>query len=410
MPQFQYQATTPQGKIIEGVREAGEERAVVAWLHKQGYIPLSVALPHRREAAPTRKWLSLPALPWSGHISQRDLLLLTRELATMLSAGLPLDRALAILVGLTAKAELSRVVAEVLKAVQQGQSLAEALAEYPHIFPPLYINMARAGEAGGFLETALQRVAEYLERAQEVQEEVKSALAYPVILVLFGTGAIVCMFIFVLPRFAGLFADSGQTLPASTQFMLTTSEVLRAYWWGFLLFGVGSVFGWRRYVATPQGRLTWDGFCLRLVLLGPLLQKREVGRFSRTLSTLLSSGVPLLQGLEIVEAVIENKVIGQAVKEVRAGVREGQGIAAPLGRTGVFPTMALQLIGVGEETGRLDEMLKQVADYFERETQQQIRRMTSLVEPVLLLTMGLIIGFVVISMLVGIFSMNDMAL
>ena len=224
--------------------------------------------------------MSLPALPWSGRITQRDVLLLTRELATMLSAGLPLDRALAVLVGLASKAELSRVVAEVLKVVQQGKSLADALAQYPKIFPPLYLNMVRAGEIGGFLETALQRLTEYLERAQEVQEEVKSALAYPVILVLFGTGAIVFMFLFILPRFAGLFADSGQALPAATRFMLATSEILRSYWWGFLVCGVGSVFGWRRYVATPQGRLAWDGFRLRLALLGPLLQKREVGRFS----------------------------------------------------------------------------------------------------------------------------------
>ena len=270
--------------------------------------------------------------------------------------------------------------------------------------------MVRAGEVGGFLETALQRLTEHLERAQEVQEEVKSALTYPVLLVLFGAGAIVFMFLFILPRFAGLFADSGQTLPAATRFMLTTSAVLRSYWWAFLLAGAGGGFGWRRYVATPQGRLVWDGFCLRLALFGPLLQKREVGRFSRTLSTLLSSGVPLLQGLEVVEAVVENRVIRQAVREVRAGVREGQGLAAPLGRTGAFPPLALQMIGVGEETGRLDDMLEQVAEYFERETQRQIKRLTSLVEPVLLLTMGLIIGFVVIAMLAGIFSINDMPL
>ena len=411
MPQFQYQATTPHGQLIEGVREAEEERAVVAWLHTQGYIPLNVALPPGREAKPTRNWqLSLPDMPWSGRVSQRDVLLLTRELATMLAAGLPLDRALSALVGLTLKPALSRVAADVLKTVQQGQSLADALAQYPSIFPPLYLNMVRAGEVGGFLETSLQRLTEYLERAQEVQEEVKSALTYPVLLVLFGAGAIIFMFIFILPRFAGLFADSAQTLPAATRFMLVASEVLRSYWWGFLLAGAGGGLGWQRYVATPQGRLAWDGFRLRLLLLGPLLQKHEVGRFSRTLSTLLSSGVPLLQGLEVVEAVVENRVLRQAVKEVRAGVREGQGLAAPLGRTGAFPPLALQMIGVGEETGRLDDMLKQVADYFERETQRQIKRLTSLVEPVLLLTMGLVIGFVVIAMLAGIFSINDMPL
>ena len=409
MPQFQYQATTPQGKTIEGVMEAGEERAVVAWLHEQGYLPLQVALPGPPQPKTTRTRLSFPTLPWSGRVTQRDLLLVTRELATLISAGLPLDRALSVLAGLAAKAELRKVIEEILTAVQQGKSLAEALAEYPQIFPPLYINMVKAGEVGGFLETVLQRLAEYLEQAQEVQEEVKSAMAYPAILVFVGAGAIFFMFVLILPRFAGLFADSGQALPVSTQLMLAISGVLRSYWWLLLLLSGGSWWGWRHYVGTPHGRLVWDGWCLRIILLGPLLQKREVGRFARTLSTLLKSGVPLLQGLEVVEAVVGNQVIRHAVTDVRAGIREGQGMAGPLGRTGAFPTLALQMIAVGEETGRLDEMLGQVADYFEKETRQQIRRMTSLVEPVLLLTMGLVIGFVVVSMLVGIFSMNEMA-
>ena len=408
MPQFHYQATTPQGKIIEGVMEAGEERLVVSRLHDQGYLPLKINLPGPDTGKTAGQGLSLPALG-RGAVRQRDLLLLTQELATLLSAGLPLDRALSVLIGLTNKAQLRQAVEQILNNVKQGQSLAEALAEYPKIFPPLYVNMIKAGEMGGFLDTALERLAEYLERAQEVQEEVKSAIAYPAILVLVGGAAIVLMFTFVLPKFAVMFEDMGDALPLSTRFLLAVSYYLQTYWWLLMLSTVGGGYGVWRYIATPQGRFAWDGWSLRLVLIGQLLQKREVGRFARTLGTLLQSGVPLLQALELVEEVVGNQVISRSLKDVRAGIREGQGIAGPLGASGVFPSLALQMVSVGEETGRLDEMLMQVAAYYERDTQTQLRRLTSLVEPVLILTMGLIVGFVVIAMLLGVFSINDVS-
>ncbi|MGH7965187.1 MAG: type II secretion system F family protein [Candidatus Binatia bacterium] len=408
MSQFHYQATTPQGKVIEGMMEAAEERVVVARLHDQGYLPLRVSLPG--QAKPQSAWsLSLPTLPGRGTIRQHDLLVLTQELATLISAGLPLDRALSVLAGLTAKEELKKAVGQILRDVQQGKSLAEALAEYPKIFPPLYVNMVKAGEVGGFLDTALQRLAEYLEKAHEVQEQIKSALAYPIILTAVGGLSIIFMFTFILPRFAVLFDDVGQALPTPTRLLLALSHGLRAYWWTLALAGIGGWFGVRQYLATPQGRLAWDRWRLRLVLVGELLRKREVGRFARTLGTLLKSGVPLLQALEVVEEVAGNQIIRRALREVRVGVREGQGIAGPLGRSGVFPTLALQMISVGEETGRLDEMLLRVAEHYERDSYSQIRRLTSLVEPLLILTMGLVVGFVVISMLLGVFSINDVS-
>lgn len=408
MPQFHYQATTPQGKIIEGVMEAGEERLVVSRLHDQGYLPLKINLPGPGTGKTAGQGLSLPALG-RGAVRQRDLLLLTQELATLLSAGLPLDRALSVVIGLTNKAQLRQAVEQILNKVKEGKSLAEALADYPKIFPPLYVNMIKAGEMGGFLDTALERLAEYLERAQEVQEEVKSAIAYPAILVLVGGAAIVLMFTFVLPKFAVMFEDMGDALPLSTRFLLAVSYYLQTYWWLLMLSTVGGGYSVWRYISTPQGRFAWDGWSLRLVLIGQLLQKREVGRFARTLGTLLKSGVPLLQALELVEEVVGNQVISRSLKDVRAGIREGQGIAGPLGASGVFPSLALQMVSVGEETGRLDEMLMQVATYYERDTQTQLRRLTSLVEPVLILTMGLIVGFVVIAMLLGVFSINDVS-
>jgi general secretion pathway protein F len=413
MPQFHYQAATPQGKLIEGVMEAGEERMVASRLQDQGYVPLRITVPGQIPAktGTARRQLSLsalPALPRRGRVKQRDLQILTRELATLISAGLPLDRALSVVSNLADKAELKQAVGQILRSVQQGKSLTEALAEFPKIFPPLYVNMVKAGEVGGFLDTALQRLAEYLERAQEVQDEIKSALAYPVILVLVGGLSIVFMFTFVLPKFTALFKDMGEALPTSTSMLLAISNGLRSYWWVLVLVAVGSWLGFRQYVATPQGRFTWDRWRLRVAVFGDLVRKREVAHFARTLGTLVKSGVPLLQALEVVEEVAGNQVIRQALKEVRVGVREGQGIGGPLSRSGVFPTLALQMVSVGEETGRLDDMLMRVSEYYEKETHNQLRQLVSLLEPALIVVMGLIIGFIVVAMLLGIFSMNDL--
>lgn len=410
MPQFHYQATTPQGQIIEGVMEAGEERTVVARLHDQGYLPLRIGLPGQVKAKATFSRLALPELSFRGKVRQRDLLVLTQELATLISSGLPLDRALSVLNGLTVKEELKKAVSQILRAVQQGKSLAEALAEYPKIFPPLYINMVKAGEVGGFLETALQRLAEYMDRSQQVQDEIKSALTYPLLLSFTGGASIIILLTYVLPKFSSIFGDLGQALPTSTRVLLGISEGLRSYWWLLLMIGIGVWLGIRQYLATPQGRLLWDRWRLRMWLMGQLITKMEVGRFARTLGTLLKSGVPLLQALEVVQDIVGNEMVSRALKDVRVGVREGQGISGPLGRSGVFPTLALQMVSVGEETGRLDEMLMRVAEYYERDTFMQVKRLTSLLEPVLILVMGLAVGFVVISMLSAVFSINNVSI
>jgi len=410
MPQFHYQATTPQGKIVEGVMEASEERTVVARLHDQGYLPLRIGLPGQGRPKASLAQFSLPEISLPGKVRQRDLLVMTQELATLLSSGLPLDRALSVLNGLTTKEELKKAVSQILRAVQQGKSLAEALTDYPKIFPPLYVNMVKAGEVGGFLDAALQRLAEYMERSQQVQDEIKSALTYPVLLTFTGGASLIILLTYVLPKFSTIFGDLGQALPTSTRILLGISAGLRSYWWMLLLICAGLWLGARQYLATPQGRFLWDRWRLRAWVFGPLLLKREVGRFARTLGTLLKSGVPLLQALEVVQDVVGNEMVSRALKEVRVGVREGQGIAGPLGRSGVFPTLALQMVSVGEETGRLDEMLMRVAEYYERDTFNQVKRLTSLLEPALILIMGLAVGFVVISMLSAVFSINNISL
>jgi len=253
----------------------------------------------------------------------------------------------------------------------------------------------------------LQRLAEYLERSQEVQDQIKAALAYPVMLVLVGGLSVFFMFTYVLPKFAGIFKDMGPALPVLTRLILTLGEWFQAYWWVLVLIVISLGLAMQRYISTPHGRFAWDRWRLRVLLLGDLIRKREVANFARTLGTLLKSGVPLLQALEVVEAVVSNRVISSALKEVRVGVREGQGISGPLGRSGVFPTLALQMVSVGEETGRLDEMLMRTAEYYEKETNNQVKQLVSLVEPALILGMGLIVGVVVIGLLQGIFSINQ---
>ena len=408
MAQFQYRAVDPQGKVVEGTIEAAEVPLVVARLHDRGLIPINIgASSDGARARPAR--IALPALPSFGRrrIKQRDLLILTQQLSALVSSGLPLDRSLATLAELADNPEFKRILTEVLHAVQGGKSLAEALGQH-RAFPPLYVNMVRAGEIGGFLELVLQRLAEYLERGQQLRDEVRSALTYPILLTCAMGVSILVLLVYVLPKFSALFTDMGRALPLQARVILSLSDLLRGYWWagiGLVAMVVGSV---RYSIRTPRGRYSWDQWKLRIALVGPLLRKMEVASLARTLGTLLKSGVPMLQALGIVKEVAGNLVISRAIGEVEVGVREGAGIADPLARSGVFPPLAVQMISVGEETGRLDEMLIRIADHFDREVRVKINQFTRLLEPVMILVMGLGIGFIVISMLSAIFSVNDL--
>jgi general secretion pathway protein F len=405
--QFQYRAVDPQGKVVEGTIEAGEVPVVVARLHDRGLIPLSIAA--GEGARPRAGGVKLPVLPTLGRrrVKGRDLLVMTQELSALVSAGLPLDRSLATLAELADNAELKRILGEVLHAVQGGKSLAEALGQH-RVFPPLYVNMIRAGEIGGFLELVLQRLSEYLERGQELRDEVRSALTYPVLLVCAMGMSILVLLVYVLPKFTVLFSEMGRALPLQARLLMALSDGVRNYWW-VGIGAVGTVVGGVRYsIRTPRGRYEWDQWKLRIPMVGPLLRKMEVASLARTLGTLLKSGVPMLQALGIVKEVAGNQVIVRSLGEVEVGVREGAGVADPLARSGVFPPLAVQMIAVGEETGKLDELLVRVADHFDREVRVKIQQFTRLLEPVLILIMGLGVGSIVISMLSAIFSVNDL--
>jgi general secretion pathway protein F len=404
MAQFQYRATDFQGKIVEGSMEAGEERSVVQRLREKGLIPIRIGA---GSAVPRAgKSVTLPTLG-RKKVKTSELLIFTRELATLLGAGMPLDRSLTTLTQLAQTPELKRVTGEVLEAVRGGTSLAEALAQHPKVFPPLYVNMVKAGEIGGVLDQVLQRLVEYLASAEELRDEVISALTYPLILVGVGGASVAILLVFVLPKFATMFADLGQSLPLSTRMMLAISDFFTSFWALIAVpVIVAALFGLYRYVSTSQ-RMAFDAFKLRMPIVGKLLRLTEVARFGRTLGVLLRSGVPMLQALDIVRAVAGNQVIAQALGEVQVGVREGAGMAAPLGRSGVFPQLALQMIAVGEDTGKLDEMLITTADFFDREVRNDVKRLTRLLEPAMILIMGLVVGFMVISMLMAVFSIND---
>jgi general secretion pathway protein F len=304
--------------------------------------------------------------------------------------------------------DFTKVMRTLLEAVRAGKSLAASMGEHPEVFPKLYVNMIRAGEAGGIMESVLRHLAEYLERSVALKEDVKSALVYPMILAAAAGLSLIVLFVYVIPRFAIIFKDVGQALPWITKVVLDFSQILTQYGWLILLLLLIGAVGGVYYFRSTEGRAEWDRQSLRVWLLGDLLRKFETARFARTLSALLKGGVPLLEALGTVQGVVGNRLLSRAIGQVQVRVREGKGMAQPLGESGLFPPLALNMIAVGEETGKLEGMLAEVAEHYDQEVKRTTKRLTALLEPALILGMGLIIGLVVVSMLLAIFSINDL--
>ena len=406
MGTFQYTATDRTAKIVQGSMEAADERAVVAWLRANGYYPIKVGLPGgATETSPSAVRLSTV---FARGPSAQDVLAFTQQLATLLEAGMELDRSLAILLDLTDNQRFRSILRGILTDIQAGNSFADSLAKHPRLFSRLYVNMVKAGEASGVLELILARLAGFLERSKAVRDEVTSALIYPVLLLLVGGGAVVVMMNFVIPRFAQIFADTKQLMPLPTRILLAISAFTTGYWW--VLIGL-IIVGWislRAYLQTEQGRVQWDEWKLALPLLGSLIREIEVSRFARTFGTLLQSGVPVLNAVSIVKETVTNRVIAGAMSRLQEGVKRGEGISGPLRATGAFPSFSIHMARVGEETGKLEEMLIKVADTYDERVRRTVKRLTSLLEPVLILSLGLIVGFIVLSMLLAIFSINEL--
>ena len=403
MGTFVYKAVNSQGRPTEGRLEAADSRAATFSLEKMGLIPVSIAAPVSREPLNLARF----GLSW---VSRRDILFFTEELSTLVRAGLPLDRSLSVAAELTPNPTLKNVILDILKQIKGGQSLAEAMGGHPKYFSPLYINMIRAGEAGGILDAILARLTEFERSADELRSYLRAALVYPILLTLVGLGSLGILFSLVIPRFATIFEDVGAEIPPLTLAMLTVSTTVRSYWWIMILAVAAIVLAARAWTRSRSGSRRWDAIKLRIPLIGPTLLKIEVSRFSRTLGTLLSSAVPLITGVRIVQDIAGNQIVSEAISKIADGARRGEGFSRPMQEAGVFPGLATHLVSVGEETGRLDTMLLQLADVYEKDVRTSVKALTSIFEPVIILVMGVLIGTLVLSMLMAIFSINEIAL
>ena len=404
MGNFAYVAVSGEGKRLEGRIDAGDIRAAASGVRGMGLTPISV-----RESA-TGSSVRLPNINLGfSRVTRKDILFFTEELSTLVRAGLPLDRSLKITAELAPKPALRKTLEAVLTDIKGGKSLADALAAHPKTFTRLYVNMIRAGEAGGVLDVVLERLTEFERSSDELRSYLSSALVYPALLTAVGLGSIGILFYFVIPRFATIFDDVGAAIPPTTAALIMIAEFSTTYWWVVLIGLAGAVLGIRSWLSTPAGAASWDSIQLKIPLLGPTLLKIEIARFSRTLGTLLASSVPLIVAVRIVEGIARNQNLASSIAKIADGAKRGEGVSRPMQEAGVFPGLAIHLVAVGEETGRLDTMLLQVADVYDKEVKSAVKALTAVFEPVIILVMGIVIGGVVLSMLMAIFSINDIS-
>ncbi len=400
---FTYRAVAPDGKVRTGALEGESDRAVARELQRQGLTPIAV------RAGKGQRWaLKLPAFGRSRRA--RDVLFFTQELATLLGAGVPLDRAITITSELTERPQFRAIVADVLRLLKGGRSLAESLAAHPAYFSELYVNMIRAGEASGSLGVVADRLAEFERSRDELRSYIVGSMIYPILLATVGTISILILMNFVIPRFAAVFTESRIPMPLPTKVLIQVSEVVKRFGLPALAAVLAAVVALRLYIRTPGGRLAWDRFRLRLPVLGGALRKADTARFARSMSTLVANSVPLVHSLSIARAILANRVMAGSLEAVAQGVKRGEGIAAPLRRTGQFPPLAAHLLSVGEETGRLDHMFARMADIYEKDTREAIKRFTTLFEPLVILFMGVVVGAMILSIMLAITSINEIAM
>lgn len=392
MPAFTYTARTAAGELRTATVEAATAQDVVAQLRRQRMTVVKVD-----ENAKPKKV--------RGSIRMRDIVIFTRQFSTMINAGLPLVQALDILAKQTENKVLSAVTRDIVFDVESGHTVADALAKHPRAFSELYVNMVAAGEAGGILDTILMRLATFMEKNDALVRKVKGAMIYPGVIMSVAVIAIAVLLIFVIPVFQGMFAGVGMALPVPTRIVIAASDFLRGYWYAVAA-GIGALV-WlvRRYYATAGGKLVIDRTLLRLPVLGDVLRKSAVSRFTRTLGTLISSGVSILDGLEITAKTAGNRVIQDAIMQSRASIAGGDTIASPLQKSAVFPPMVISMIAVGEQTGGLDEMLSKIADFYDEEVDAAVSGLLSLLEPIMIVFLGVVVGGMVVAMYLPIFDM-----
>jgi len=407
MALYAYRAVSSAGEVATGELDGASEADIVDRLRDQGLMPMQVA-PATASAATTAARGERRSLFTPRRVTRDNVLALTRELATLLLAGLPLDRALQILIDLAPTPPVGALLQGIRDDVRGGKALSQALDARREVFSRFYVNIVRAGEAGGALGVVLTRLAETMERNKDLRESVRSALIYPTILVCVAVLSVMVLLVYVVPQFQQTFSQAGKALPLPTAVVIFLGNGLRHYWWAIAGFVVLMVTWLRRRGRNPRVRRLRDARWLRMPLLGDVLAKVEVARFARTLSTLLGNGVTLLGALSIVKETMGNVVLAGAIDGVIAKLREGKGFGKPLGETGVYPRLATQMILVGEESGRLEEMLARVADVYDREVQVAIRRFLAVLEPVLILSLAVVVGGIVFSILLGVMGMSEL--
>jgi type IV pilus assembly protein PilC len=392
MATFRYSARDASGRVVAGAIDAETEVLVLGKLQEMGFFVTN--LQRQSGGAVSLRRLDLGKL---RKVGMRELTVFTRQFATMVNAGLSMVRTLNILEQQTESAKLKTIVGDVRKHVEEGMTLSDALGQHPDTFSALTINMVRAGEIGGVLDDVLNRLAIFYEKDLSLRQKVRAAMTYPAAIFTFALGVIFFLVFFILPQFIGFFEGLDLQLPLPTRVLIFVTHALTGYWYVFLGGLLVSFWGLRVYIGTERGRFRWDRYKLRVPVFGPLLRKVTISRFTRTLGTLITSGVPIMQALEVVSKAVENKIVAQAIDSVRSSIREGESIALPLQNSGLFPPMVVQMTAVGEETGTLDSMLQKVADFYDAEVESTLVQLTSILEPLLIMFLGFVVGFIVLS-------------
>ncbi len=393
---YVYEVRDKQGKLISGTLEGDSEAAVVGKLRQMGYIVVKI-----KKKAENSLGISFKSLK---RVKSKDLTIFSRQFATMINAGLSITKSLNILGEQTENSKLADIIIQIKQDVEGGRALSEALSKHKKVFPPIFISMVRAGETGGILDDVLLRVAEHFEKQASLKSRIKSAMAYPVAMFGFSCLIVFVMITFIVPIFVKMFSQLGGTLPLPTRMLVFMSNMLGKYFFIWLLLFAGAIFGFRKYGSTKNGRYVIDSIKLKLPIFGKISKKIAIAQFTRTFGTLVSSGVSILQTLEIVGEAAGNAVVTRAVEKARSSIKQGETIAKPLSQNPIFPPMVVHMISVGEETGSLDSMLNKIADFYDEEVGSMVESLTSIIEPVMIMVMGTMLGFIVVALYMPMFQ------
>ena len=404
MPVFVWEGKTAQGKILKGEMEAISQEVVFARLRSQRIQPIPARV--REKGKGLEKELAIPG--FGAKVTDHDVMLFTRQFATMIDAGLPIVQGLDILSQQSDNKAFRNIIRTIKQDVESGFTLADALRKHPKVFDDLYVNMVAAGEIGGVLNTILNRIAMFIEKSARLKSKVKGAMIYPCTIVGVAAAVVTVLLLYVIPVFAELYGGMGKALPAPTQITINISNFFRAYFIYMVFVLAGIVVAMKMYYKTEQGRMVIDGLLLKLPVMGDLIRKVAVARFSQNMSILLSSGVPILDGLAITAKTAGNKVVEKAIMTARISISQGRTVAEPLTESKIFPPMVCQMVAIGENTGALDAMLKKVADFYEEEVDNAVANLTALMEPMIMVFLGIILGGLVISMYLPIFQLGSL--